>query len=86
MGTQAMEVPSQVVQRLSIRWLPDEPFEDTATVALNVGGYFIDLRVTIADQSIQWSQAGERIILKQDPCKSATQSYRNSDSWSRTSC
>lgn len=61
-----MEVPSQVVQRISIRWLPDVAFEDTTTVALNVGGYFVDLRVTIADQSIQWSQAGERIILKRD--------------------
>ena len=60
-------MPSQAVQRISLRWLPDPAFEDTATIALNVGGYFIDLRVTLADQSIQWSRAGERIPLKQDP-------------------
>lgn len=58
---------SQVVKRISIRWLPEPAFEDTDTIALNVGGYFIDLRVEKETQAIQWSRAGERILLKDDP-------------------
>ncbi|KAH7000676.1 hypothetical protein EDB80DRAFT_811980 [Ilyonectria destructans] len=58
---------SQALQRISLRWLPDAAFEDTVTIALNVGGYFIDLRVTTQGSSIQWSRAGERIILKEEP-------------------
>ncbi|KAK7413360.1 hypothetical protein QQX98_007737 [Neonectria punicea] len=58
---------SQVLQRVSVRWLPDPAYEDTETVALNVGGFFIDLRVTKETSTIQWSRAGERIILKQEP-------------------
>ncbi|KAH7121850.1 hypothetical protein B0J13DRAFT_159120 [Dactylonectria estremocensis] len=57
----------QTVERISIRWLPDEAFEDTRTIALNVGGYFIDLRVTKENPSIQWSHAGELTILKEEP-------------------
>ncbi|KAL2670244.1 hypothetical protein Neosp_014711 [[Neocosmospora] mangrovei] len=60
-------MPSQAVQRISIRWLPDAAYEDTDTVALNVGGYFIDLRVVKESGAIQWSRAGERIVLKEDP-------------------
>lgn len=59
----------QAVERISIRWLPDPAFEDTRTVALNVGGYFIDLRTTKEEPSIQWSHAGELTILKEEPCK-----------------
>ncbi|CAG9954252.1 unnamed protein product [Clonostachys rosea f. rosea IK726] len=58
---------SQAVQRISIRWLPEPAYEDTDTVALNVGGYFIDLRVVKETGSIQWSRAGERILLKENP-------------------
>ncbi|KAM0546725.1 hypothetical protein ACHAPJ_010653 [Fusarium lateritium] len=58
---------SQVVQRISVRWLPEPAYEDTDTIALNVGGYFIDLRVEKETQAIQWSRAGERILLKDDP-------------------
>lgn len=61
---------SQAVQRISLRWLPEPAFEDTDTIALNVGGYFVDLRVTKADNTIQWSRAGERIPLKSEPRKS----------------
>ena len=50
----------QVLKRISVRWLPDEAYENTDTIALNVGGYFLDLRVVIADQSLEWSRAGER--------------------------
>ncbi|KAH8667051.1 hypothetical protein BX600DRAFT_511927 [Xylariales sp. PMI_506] len=58
---------TQILKRISIRWLPDAAYEDTDTIALNVGGYFIDLRVQKNDGNIQWSRAGERSILKEDP-------------------
>ncbi|SPO01219.1 uncharacterized protein DNG_03966 [Cephalotrichum gorgonifer] len=60
-------MPSQAVQRISVRWLPEPAYEDTTTIALNVSGHFIDLRVAKSDSSIQWSRAGERILLKEEP-------------------
>ena len=57
----------EALERISIRWLPDPTYEDTKTIALNVGGYFMDLRVTKDTPSIEWAQAGERTILKEDP-------------------
>lgn len=61
-------MPSQAVQRISVRWLPEPAYEDTETIALNVGGYFLDLRVAKKDSTVQWSRAGERIALKADRC------------------
>jgi hypothetical protein len=57
----------QVLKRISIRWVPDDAFEDTETIALNVNGWFMDLRVVLADTSLQWSRAGERRQLNDDP-------------------
>lgn len=62
-------MPAKAVQRISIRWLPEPAYEDTETIALNVGGYFIDLRVEKQTRSVQWSRAGERILLKDEPRK-----------------
>ncbi|KAF7563755.1 hypothetical protein G7046_g379 [Stylonectria norvegica] len=58
---------TQLLKRISVRWLPDQQYEDTETIALNVGGYFVDLRVNKGDSTVQWSRAGERIVLKEDP-------------------
>lgn len=55
--------------RISLRWVPDEPEELTDTLVMNVGGYFMDLRVNKADQSIDWAMAGERKILSTNPRK-----------------
>ncbi|KFZ23074.1 hypothetical protein V502_02436 [Pseudogymnoascus sp. VKM F-4520 (FW-2644)] len=55
--------------RISLRWVPDEPEELTDTLVMNVGGYFMDLRVNKADQSIDWAMAGERQILSKNPLK-----------------
>lgn len=60
-------MPSQALKRISIRWLPEPAYEDTDTIALNVEGYFVDLRVKKEDSTIQWSRAGERIVLKHEP-------------------
>ena len=65
----------QVLRRISLRWLPEAAFEDTETIALNVGGFFMDLRVSTADGSLQWSRAGQRITLKQNPCTDAAQLF-----------
>ncbi|KAF2798706.1 hypothetical protein K505DRAFT_392877 [Melanomma pulvis-pyrius CBS 109.77] len=57
----------QILRRISMRWLPDPAFENTDTIALNVGGYFMDLRVATADESLEWSRAGERKELGRIP-------------------
>jgi hypothetical protein len=54
--------------RVSLRWLPDPASEPTNTLALNVGAYYVDLRTVIADGSIEWGMAGERLILSENPC------------------
>lgn len=59
----------QVLLRISVRWFPEPAFEDTETIALNVGGYFLDLRVVSKDKSLQWSRAGERKVVKEEPCE-----------------
>ena len=64
-----VKMPPQVLQRVSVRWLPEPSFEDTETIALNVGGYYLDLRVTKADGLVQWSRAGERKVLSEKPCE-----------------
>ncbi|KAH8200344.1 hypothetical protein TruAng_005497 [Truncatella angustata] len=49
-----MGIPSQAVQRISIRWLPEPAYEDTDTIALNVGGWthIIDsLDLTVPDEA-----------------------------------
>lgn len=56
--------------RLSIRWVPGEPSEPTDTLVISVGGWYVDLRITKADGSIDWGMAGERLVLSQEPCKS----------------
>lgn len=58
--------------RLSIQWPPDAASEPTDTLVLGVGDYYVDLRVTISDQTIDWALAGKRIILSDSPCKSTT--------------
>ena len=58
---------AQLSTRVSLRFLPDEPSEPTDTLVLNVGQYYMDLRVLKADTSIDWSMAGQRFILKDDP-------------------
>ncbi|PSN72889.1 hypothetical protein BS50DRAFT_582503 [Corynespora cassiicola Philippines] len=53
--------------RISIRWSDDPPSEPTNTIVLSVGSYFMDLRITKVDKSIDWAFAGTREILARDP-------------------
>lgn len=57
--------------RISLRWLPDPPFESTDTLVMSVDGYYMDLRVKKADCSIDWAMAGQRLILSREPRASA---------------
>lgn len=56
--------------RISIRWLPDQPSEPTDTLVFGVGHWFMDLRVTKADLTIDWAMAGVKEIVSQEPCMS----------------
>lgn len=61
---------SRLSTRVSIRWVPGEPSEPTDTLVMSVGGWYVDLRITKSDGSIDWAMAGERLILSQEPRKS----------------
>lgn len=56
--------------RISIRWPPAEASEPTDTLVLSIGDYYVDLRVTKSDQSIDWALAGQRLVLSENPRKS----------------
>ncbi|KIW11204.1 hypothetical protein PV08_10504 [Exophiala spinifera] len=58
---------SRLSTRVSIRWVPGEPSEPTDTLVMSVGGWYVDLRITKSDGTIDWAMAGERLILSQEP-------------------
>ncbi|OQV04009.1 hypothetical protein CLAIMM_08963 isoform 1 [Cladophialophora immunda] len=64
-------MPARLSTRLSIRWVPGEASEPTDTLIIGVEGWYVDLRITKLDGSIDWAMAGERLILSQEPltCK-----------------
>lgn len=68
-ATMVIKTTPQILKRISMRWLPYPAFENTDTIALNVGGYFMDLRIVTEDNSLEWSRAGERKELRRDPRK-----------------
>ncbi|THW24970.1 hypothetical protein D6D25_06699 [Aureobasidium pullulans] len=59
----------QLSYRKSLRWVPGEPSEPTSTLVLDVGNYFVDLRILKSDGSIDWAMAGKRTILSESPRK-----------------
>lgn len=59
---------SRASTRISIRWLPDPAAEDTDTLVLSVGGYYVDLRVHKIKDNIDWLLSGERIVDSNDTC------------------
>ncbi|THZ05985.1 hypothetical protein D6C91_10451 [Aureobasidium pullulans] len=59
----------QLSYRKSLRWVPGEPSEPTSTLVLDVGSYFVDLRILKSDGSIDWAMAGKRTILSESPRK-----------------
>ena len=57
--------------RTSIRWPPAEASEPTDTLVLSVGEYYVDLRVALIDNSIDWALAGQHHVISNDPGKLA---------------
>lgn len=62
-------MPPHLSTRISIRWLPEAASEPTDTLVIGVGDYYMDLRMTKADATIDWAMAGQRIVLSEDPAK-----------------
>lgn len=53
--------------RVSIRWPPAEASEPTDTLVLSVDDYYVDLRVALADSSIDWALAGQHHVISENP-------------------
>ncbi|KAL4901053.1 hypothetical protein BDW74DRAFT_87845 [Aspergillus multicolor] len=47
--------------RISLRWPPEPAFENTDTLVLSVGNWYVDLRVNRDTGKIDWAIAGERL-------------------------
>ncbi|KAL4923063.1 uncharacterized protein BDV17DRAFT_278123 [Aspergillus undulatus] len=47
--------------RVSLRWPPEPAFENTDTLVLSVGNWYVDLRVDLNTTKIDWAIAGERL-------------------------
>jgi hypothetical protein len=58
--------------RISLRWPPEPPFENTDTLVLSVGNWYVDLRVDRETATLDWAIAGERL---QNANSSTTTSY-----------
>jgi hypothetical protein len=54
----------RLTQRVSFRWLPELPAEPTDTLVMSVSNWFIDLRITKTDGSLEWGFAGEEKVLQ----------------------
>lgn len=65
-----MAPSARVSTRISIRWPPAAASEPTDTLVLSLDGYYVDLRVSKEDLSLDWALAGERIVVSEDPSKS----------------
>ncbi|CAK7266070.1 hypothetical protein SEPCBS119000_001834 [Sporothrix epigloea] len=53
--------------RISIRWGDEPASEPTTTLVMGVGGYFMDLRVTKSDNSVDWAFAGRKETVSVSP-------------------
>jgi hypothetical protein len=52
--------------RVSIRWPPEDPYENTDTTVLSVNNFFVDLRVEKDTKKLDWAIAGVRIVDQND--------------------
>lgn len=63
---------ARISTRLSLRWLPEVASETTDTLVLNVGEWYVDLRVDKKSGQIDWALAGQYLqqnITQQMPDK-----------------
>ncbi|KAJ5341516.1 hypothetical protein N7541_010640 [Penicillium brevicompactum] len=55
--------------RISIRWLPEAPQENTDTIVMSVKDWYLDLRMEKDTGNIDWAIAGQRIVESQEPLR-----------------
>lgn len=55
-------MPCYATRRVSIRWPPDEPYEDTDTLVLSVDNHFVDIRVSRDLRTIDWAFSGTKRV------------------------
>lgn len=67
---------SHLTTRLSLRWLPEAPFENTDTLVLTVGEWYVDLRVDKQTGKLDWAIAGQCLETGQNP-----RTRRLQDNW-----
>ena len=63
----ALDMTVRLTQRLSFRWLPEPATESTDTLVMSVSNWFIDLRISLSDGSLDWGFAGEEQVLETGP-------------------
>ena len=66
---------SNITKRISLRWLPEPPFENTDTLVLMIGEWYVDLRVDKQSGDIDWALAGQCMVKGQNP-RMALQAFR----------
>lgn len=61
-------------QRVSIRWPPEDAYENTDTIVLSVNNFYVDLRVekgpagsAPSARKLDWATAGVRLVDANDP-------------------
>lgn len=58
---------SNITTRVSLRWLPEQPFENTDTLVLAIGEWYVDLRVDKQSGKIDWAIAGQCLQKGENP-------------------
>ncbi|KAL6234333.1 hypothetical protein BDW75DRAFT_169487 [Aspergillus navahoensis] len=56
-----MKMTKRLSTRISLRWPPEPPFENTDTLVLSVGNWYVDLRVNRNTATLDWAIAGKRL-------------------------
>lgn len=68
---------SNLSTRISLRWLPEAPFENTDTLVCQVGEWYVDLRVDKGNGALDWALAGQYLSEGENPRMAL-------DTWART--
>lgn len=67
--------PDRMHQPVSLRWLPEPPFENTETLVLTVGEWYVDLRVDKESGTLDWAIAGQCLLKDVNPRMSRFRSF-----------
>lgn len=58
---------SRISTRISLRWPPGPSFENTDTIVMSVGIWYVDLRIDNQSSKIDWAIAGQRLVENKEP-------------------